>query len=46
MHLIIVESEEKEKELDDVVENGLADYVAVEAVGKLATTWALLKTKR
>ena len=44
--MIIVESEEKEKELDDVVENGLAGYAAVDVVGKLATTWALLKTKR
>ena len=38
MPLIIVESEEKEKELNDVVENGLADSAAVDAVGKLAAT--------
>ena len=46
MHLIIVESEEKEKELNDVMENGLAGYAAVAATGKLATTRALLKTRR
>lgn len=45
MPLIIVESEARKKR-NDVVENGLADYGAVDAVGKLATTWALLKTKR
>ena len=46
MPLIIVESEKKQNERNDVMENGLAGYAAVDAVGKLATTWALLKTKR
>ena len=46
--LIIVALEEKqsEDELNDVMENGLADYAAVDATGKLATTWALLKAKK
>ena len=35
-----------EDELNDVMENGLANYAAVDAAGKLATTWALLKTKK
>ena len=35
-----------EDELNDVMENGLADYAAVDAAGKLATTWALLKAKK
>lgn len=33
-------------ELNDVMENGLADYAAVGAAGKLATTWAFLKSKK
>ncbi len=33
-------------QLNDVLENGLADYAAVEAAGKLTTTWALLKAKK
>lgn len=35
-----------EDELNAVMENGLADYAAVEAAGKLATAWALLKIKK
>ena len=34
-----------EDELNDVMDDGLAGYAAVEAAGKLATTWALLKAK-
>ena len=35
-----------EDELNDVMDNGLAGYAAVEATGKATTTWALLKTTR
>ena len=35
-----------ENELNDVMDNGLAGYAAVEAAGKATTTWALLKTKK
>lgn len=35
-----------EDELNDVMDDGLAGYAAVEAAGKLATTWALLKAKK
>jgi len=35
-----------EDELNDVMENGLAGYAAVDAAGKVATTWAALKTKK
>ena len=35
-----------EDELNDVMDNGLAEYAAVEAAGKATTTWALLKTIR
>ena len=35
-----------EDELNDVMDNGLADYAAVEAAGKATTTWALLKSKK
>jgi len=31
-------------ELNDVMDNGLAGYAAVDAAGKATTTWALLKT--
>ena len=45
MHLIIVAYSEKQNGRSDVTENGLADYAAVDAVGKLATTWALVEMK-
>ena len=35
-----------EDELNDVMDNGLAGYAAVDAAGKATTTWALLKTKK
>ena len=35
-----------ENELNDVKDNGLADYAAVEAAGKATTTWGLLKSKK
>ena len=35
-----------EAEVNDVMDNGLADYAAVEATGKATITWGLLKTKR
>ena len=35
-----------EDELNDVIDNGLAGYAAVEATGKATTTWAFLKTKK
>ncbi len=34
-----------EAQLNDVMDNGLADFAAVEAAGKATTTWGLLKTK-
>ena len=46
MPLIIVGSEEQEKELNDVVENGLAGDAAVDTAGELVITWTLLKTKK
>lgn len=45
MPLIIVAYSEKQNERNDVMENGLAGYAAVDAVGKLATTWALVEMK-
>ncbi|MDE0424391.1 MAG: hypothetical protein OXN25_05945 [Candidatus Poribacteria bacterium] len=35
-----------EDELNAVMDDGLAGYAAVDAAGKLATTWALLKAQK
>lgn len=35
-----------EAQVNDVMDNGLEDYAAVEAAGKATTTWGLLKTKK
>ena len=33
-------------EFNDVMDDGLAGYAAVDAAGKATTTWALLKSKK
>lgn len=35
-----------EKELNDVMKTGLAEYAAVEAAGKATTTWGMLKSNK
>lgn len=35
-----------EAQINDVKDNGLAEYTAVEAAGKATTTWGLLKSKK
>ena len=35
-----------ETERNDVMDNGLAGYAAVDAAGKTTTTWAFLKPKK
>ena len=35
-----------EAQVNDVMDNGLEGYAAVEASGKATTTWGLLKTKK
>lgn len=35
-----------EKELNDVMKTGLAEYAAVEAAGKATTTWGILKSTK
>ena len=45
---IIAAFKQKEPEdaRNDVIDDGLAGYAAVDAAGQLATTWALLKAEK